>query len=35
VYTVSERVCDIKLYVKMYTALLQFSFPNLIFPSRF
>jgi len=35
VYTVSERVCDIKHYVKMYTALLQFSSPNLIFPSRF
>jgi len=32
---VSERVCDIKHYVKMYTALLHFSFPNLIFPSRF
>ena len=34
-YTVSERVCDIKHYVKMYTSLLQFSSPNLIFPSRF
>ena len=31
----SERVCDIKHYVKMYTALLQFSSLNLIFPSRF
>jgi len=35
VCTVSEKVCDIKYYVKIYTALLQFSFPNVIFPSMF
>jgi len=31
----SEKVCDIKYYVKIYTTLLQFSFPNVIFPSTF
>jgi len=33
VYTVSAKVCDIKYYVKIYTALLQFCFPNVTFPS--
>jgi len=33
VYTVSAKVCDIKHYVKIYTVLLQFSFPIVIFPS--
>jgi len=35
VYTVGEKVCDIKNYVKLYTALLQFIFPNITFPSTF
>jgi len=33
VYTVGEKVCDIKYYVKVYTPLLQCSFPNVTFPS--
>jgi len=35
VYTVGEKVCDIKYYVKIYIAVLQFSFPNVTFPSAF
>ena len=35
VYTVGEKVCDIKYYMKIYTALPQFSFPNVTFPSTF
>ena len=34
-YTVGEKVCDIKYYMKIYTALPQFSFPNVTFPSTF
>ena len=34
-YTVGEKVCDIKYCMKIYTALLQFSFPNVTFPSTF
>jgi len=30
-----ENVCDIKYYVKKYTALLYFSSPSVIFPSTF
>ena len=33
-YTV-EKVCDVKYYVKLYTALLLFSFPNVTFLSMF
>jgi hypothetical protein len=34
-YTVGEKVSYIKYYVKIYTALLQFSFPIVTFPSTF
>ena len=30
-----ERVCDIKYYVKIYTTLLLFNFPSVIFLSMF
>jgi len=30
-----KKVCDIKYYVQIYTTLLQFSFPKVIFPSIF
>jgi len=32
VYTIGGKVCDIKYYVKVYTPLVQFSFPNVTFP---
>jgi len=35
VYTVGEKVYDIKYCMKIYTALLQYSFPNVTFPSTF